>query len=108
MNSANHTGRQTDGLVAADADEREAHYAQHDMSEDELSTTVIQALSEAAGVDPLEFDTPLNDYVDPDALNSLFRTRPDGTARPGGSLTFRIEGYDVTVRSTGQIEITPV
>ena len=62
-----------------------------------LGTTVVDAVGEAAGVAPNELPFELNDYVDPDALDALFATRPDGTSRAGGRVVFRVEGHGVTI-----------
>lgn len=84
----------------------ETYSATYDWESDiPLSTEVLTLVSRAADVDPLEIE-PLNDCVDPDALNKLFEPRRDGTLRSGGMLTFRIHGYEVTVHADGEIVVT--
>lgn len=61
-----------------------------------LGTTVVHALAEATGTDPIDMEVELNEVVDPDALHRLFAARSDGTPRRGGSVTFDI--LDHTVR----------
>jgi hypothetical protein len=41
---------------------------------DSLGFAVVTAVAEAKGVDPMELEPPLASVIDPDALNSLFRT----------------------------------
>lgn len=72
-----------------------------------LSTTVIHALADCMGVDVTDSRISLYDTVDPDALNSLFRPRHDGTPRAGGTLSFVVGGHHVTVRGDGEILIQP-
>lgn len=81
------------------------YYASHDMDEDGLTVTIAMALGEVADVEPLELVPSLSTYADPSALDRLFRTRPDGTPRRGGQVTLNIEGYTVTIHSTGTIAI---
>jgi hypothetical protein len=78
--------------------------AKYDSESDQPPAEVIvDALAEAAGVDPLELP-PLFDYVDPDALNSLFG-KHDGTKDADAILSFRIENWNVFVRADGHIRI---
>lgn len=57
------------------------------------SETVVAALAENADVDPLEFDVPLYEAIDPDALDALF----EGSETAQLRVTFTYESYDVTV-----------
>ncbi|MDG5776593.1 HalOD1 output domain-containing protein [Haloarculaceae archaeon H-GB2-1] len=72
-----------------------------------ISTTIIHALADIAGVDVTETEFTLNDYVDPSALDRLFSAKDDGTPRIGGTLSLVISGYHVTVYADGQIIIQP-
>lgn len=72
-----------------------------------LSTTVVHALADCMGIDVTDSRLSLYDAVDPDALDSLFRPCHDGTPRNGGTLSFPINGYHVTVDSSGEILIKP-
>jgi len=69
-----------------------------------LSTEVLTLVAEAADVDPIDLE-PMNNCVDPDALNKLFSTREDGTPRAGGNVSFEIHGHYVTVFADGQIVV---
>lgn len=64
---------------------------------------IIEALGEAAGVDPVEFP-PLYEFVDGDALNGLFG-RHDGAEDAEALLSFKIDTWNVFVRADGQIRI---
>lgn len=63
---------------------------------------VIEAVAAAADVDPLELP-PLYDYVEPDALNSLFRH--DGPGDAGTVLSFRIDDWNVFLHADGRIRV---
>jgi len=73
----------------------------------ELTTTLAHAISDVTGIDVTDTGFTLNDYVDPDAMDKLFKPKPDGTQRTNGSLTLTILGCQVVVHSNGQIIITP-
>jgi hypothetical protein len=58
------------------------------------STAVVEALAAAEGVDPADLETPLFEYVDPDALDALF----SGPApAQSGSVSFLVGNRRVTV-----------
>ena len=74
------------------------------------SEQVIDAIAEQAGVDPLEFDVPLGEVVDPDALDSLFDPQ-FGEPRRRGRVEFAYDEYHVTVVSdaTGvSVDVEPL
>lgn len=73
----------------------------------ELTTTLAHALSDVSGVDVTDTGFTLYDYIDPDALDQLFKPREDATRRVNGNLTFTVWGHQVTVYSDGQIAIVP-
>lgn len=62
------------------------------------SMAVVSAVADLAGVPPHGLPVPLNDAVDADALDALFR---DSTV--DGRVSFRYDGYRVIVRSDGQV-----
>lgn len=70
----------------------------HDHRNRQLSEAVIQAIAEETGSDPTEF-RPLGEVIDPDALDALFLDT-------SGSVSFRYEGMEVTVRSNGTVTAT--
>lgn len=65
-----------------------------------ISETVVVAVAEARGVDPTELDPRLYDFVDPDALDSLFRSDE-------GSVAFTMAGCHVTVYGSGRVVVLP-
>jgi hypothetical protein len=69
---------------------------------DEPSVAVVMAVAAREGVDPTELSPPLNDVVDPDALDALFAGSDDESI---GSLTFDYRGYSVEVRSDGRVHV---
>lgn len=69
-----------------------------------LSTTVLGLVSAAADADPTDL-SPLNGSVDPDALDSLFAPREDGSPRTPGSVSFYFEGYEVFVHADGEVTL---
>lgn len=77
----------------------------HDWTDDvPLSTTVLSAVAATADVDPIELP-PLNDAIDPDALDSLFAPREDGTRRTPGTVSFEFAGFTVTVAADGTVDV---
>jgi hypothetical protein len=69
-----------------------------------ISTTVVYALAAALGVDPLDLD-PLYRFIDPDALDALFRPPSLFQGRNAVSVAFEVNGYAVTVDDTGRITV---
>lgn len=85
----------------------DAYRTTHDWSGDvPLCTTVLALVADAVGVDPTGLP-PLNDAVDPDALDRLFATREDGTERPPGDVSFPFAGVDVSVLADGTVTARP-
>lgn len=80
--------------------------AEREDSRRTVSERVIDALATSEGVDPLALTQPLNDSIDPDALDALFAPRHDGSPREGdGFVTFTSNGYRVTVKKNGEIRV---
>lgn len=73
--------------------------------EESLSTAVIQAVADAADLEPAELGTPLYDQIDPDALDNLFSDRHNGMPRGSGHVVFTLLDYEVTVYSDGQVVV---
>lgn len=74
-----------------------------------LSFEVIAAIAEREGVDPTDIEPPayeaLYDVINPEALDSLFAPREDGTPRSTGTVEFLFCGYHVTVTSDGTVDV---
>ncbi len=99
--SMSHWGDDDSGFVEA-ADEPGVYYAHHDPDGPlTVSGTVVRAVAEIAGVDPMTTKIPLDESVDPDALDELF-----ATASSEASVRFDVCGLDVVVRSDGTVRIS--
>ena len=70
-----------------------------------VTETVITAVADAKGVDPLELE-PLYSAVDPDALNSLF-SADAGSLESNLEVRFTMSGCQVVVRGDGEVVVTP-
>lgn len=74
-----------------------------------LSFEIIEAVAEREGVDATEIEPPeyeaLYDVLNPEALDSLFAPREDGTPRNPGRVEFTFCGYDIVVTSDGEITV---
>ncbi|MFC7081047.1 HalOD1 output domain-containing protein [Halorussus caseinilyticus] len=70
-----------------------------------LSTAVIDAVADAADLDPAEIGTPLYDQIDPDALDNLFSDKHNGMPRGSGHVVFHLLDYEVTVYSDGYVVV---
>lgn len=66
--------------------------------EGSICETVVNAVADAKGVDPLELDPPLYDAIDPDALERF------ATAH-GTSVAFTLAGYQVTVHESDRVVV---
>jgi len=71
----------------------------------EVSETVVIAVAEAKGVDPLDLD-PLYTVVDPDALNSMFHPAV-GSPPSSMKLCFSMAGCQVVIHGDGEVVVTP-
>lgn len=71
------------------------------------SKTVVAALDSLPDYDAETSDQVLADAVDPDALDSLFRTLDD-SPRDHGQVVFPMAGYEVTVRASGEVLVMDV
>ena len=67
------------------------------------SAAVVAAVASELGVEPNVLDVPLNDFVDPDALDALFAPTYDGIGRAEGFVVLSMHGCEVTVRSSGVV-----
>jgi len=68
-----------------------------------LSETIVYAVAETNGVDPLDLTERLYDCIDPDALDRLFKTGRHGS---GGTVAFKMAGCRVTVEDGGAVVVT--
>jgi len=73
--------------------------------EEPVSFTVVRAVAEANGVDPMDLEERLHDCVDPDALDQLFGS--GAQKQPvNGRLSFSMAGCRVEVDGSGRVVAT--
>lgn len=72
------------------------------LSSDDLVVAILDAVADAAGVDPSALDKPLYEAIDPDALSKLFHTL-DGSV--DGYVAFTYDGYRVIAYSDGSVQV---
>ena len=70
------------------------------------SIAAATALAQYFDEDVSSTSTRLYDYVDPDALDSLFADTRRGASRSAGTVEFEVEGATVTVTSE-TVEVLP-
>ncbi|WP_323190324.1 HalOD1 output domain-containing protein [Halostella sp. PRR32] len=83
----------------------DTYVVHHDWDEDDsLSSTVVTAVAAIRNVEPTAID-PLNEAVDPDALNTIFENRHGGAERSGATLTLRLNKCSVTIHGDGRVVV---
>lgn len=70
-----------------------------------LSTTLVHAMADAAGVNVTRAEAALHGAVDVDALDRLFSRLPDGRRRGPSQLSFQFQQYRVLVHADGTIAV---
>lgn len=73
-------------------------------SDDELGTSIAEALAETTG-DDAAVSEPLFESIDTEALEAVLRPRYDGSERPGIVVQFPYRGDEVGVTSGGAIVV---
>lgn len=71
-----------------------------------LSSTVIDAVADHEGIDPMTLEPPLYEAIDPDAIDSLFPRDANGRSPSSGRLSFSYNDYRITVTSDGDVQVT--
>lgn len=71
---------------------------------EQVTTAVVFAVSTVLGIDPIEAP-PLEEVIDPDALNMLFLDPIDEAAHDSLVVEFPYMGYTVTVDGNGWITV---
>lgn len=74
-------------------------HREHDLSEVDPTTAVVESVANVAGCDPVALE-PLTEYVDPDALDRLVQSSTGETA-----VSLRYADHRVTVRSDGRVSV---
>lgn len=69
---------------------------------EQWSTSIVRRIAEREGIDTGELSTPLYSAVDPEAVDALFESIPEGNE---ARLTFEYSEYTVTVYSDGRVRI---
>jgi hypothetical protein len=81
------------------------HYLEFDPITDSISEELIKTVATLNNADPAELAL-LADFIDPDALDALFKPQIDGTPREtDGQVEFSYDSYHVTVDSDGTITL---
>lgn len=71
---------------------------------DAVTVAVVETIAAIEGVDPVEVETRLDDHVDPDALDALYR-HARANDRASWSFEFDVGGHAVTLESDGWISV---
>ena len=87
-------GTPAQSSIGLPEDEAERHDRQ---SRTDVSTRVVVAIAEADGIDPMEMDERLHDWVDPDALEAVVDTMDRG------HVAFEMGDHRVRVQADGQV-----
>lgn len=95
--------RYRDGEKATATDDRGHGWTRPDS----ICVRVIDAVVDTMGTDTTEID-PLYDYINPDALNDLFKPSENGRHRRGGHIEFQMEDHLIRISSDGDVEVRPV
>ncbi|AZQ14167.1 HalOD1 output domain-containing protein [Halorubrum sp. PV6] len=70
-----------------------------------LSQKVLERVAELEDAAPHELEEPLFEAVDPDALDQVFRTQPNGPRRAEGRVRFSYHGYEVVAYADGRVSV---
>lgn len=87
-----------------DPSELPTHRTAFDPKTDRVSEELICAVSAVTGVEPEELPI-FSDAIDPDAIDSLFRSHSDGARSDELAVEFEYSGVLVRVSSDGVIEL---
>lgn len=72
-----------------------------------VSVDVLTAVADLEGVNPADLP-PLRDVVDVDAIDALFDSRDDAASRGPGYVSFRYEGYSITIYHDGEFVVRAI
>jgi hypothetical protein len=76
------------------------------LPEESISTAVVRAVADTRGVDPVDLDVRLYDYVDPCALNRLFAANGDASSR-NYCASFTVADCHVALDGSRRIVVAP-
>ena len=98
----NHTPSNDENRDESDDD---AYETEFDPLTDNVSEELIKAVATLNDADPTELSL-LAEFIDPEALDALFRPRPDDTPRDtNGRVVFDYDAYHVRIDSNGKISL---
>ncbi|WP_255194655.1 HalOD1 output domain-containing protein [Natronobeatus ordinarius] len=86
--------------------ESECFQATYDSTRDATSLAVVAVVATARGEDPLAL-TPLQTVIDTEAFDNLTTESATGLGNCD-SISFRYDGFEITVTSEGVIEAAPI
>lgn len=88
--------------------EMDEYHLNHDWTGSmSVGSRIVLALERITGSETHELE-PLQNTIDPESLDKLFRPLPDGTPRGDGLVTFTFVDHVITVSSSGRIDLSPV
>lgn len=73
----------------------------------EMANVVVRTVAVFANREPEELP-PLNEAIDPDALDALFHPTPRGTSRAGGRVEFSYAGHRVVVTDHRRVAVESI
>ena len=92
------------GRVVYDSESGTYHGEYHGDDDHSLTFAVVEGLSTVLGVDAIDID-PLNETLNPDALERLFATQTGETAEEL-LVYFTHQGCEITVRRDGHFTVS--
>lgn len=106
--SSHETGGQSGALgdVWYDAEAEAYKVDPATVREQGVSISVILAVADVSGMDPNE-QKPLNDVVDPEALDDLFARAQESAGGETDCVSFTYSGFRVTVYRDGEVVLQP-
>lgn len=72
-----------------------------------VSEKVLATVAARKNTEQRELQPPLYEVIDPDALDSLFTPRADGSVRTRGEVRFTYSGYEIRIASNGDVRAIP-
>lgn len=78
--------------------------AQYEWSSTTPSTAVVETVAVAANCEPEALD-PLYNYIDPDALDVIIRSRKSSSTGDDATVSFVFDGQRITVHSSGEVVV---
>lgn len=102
VTGSDRTGDSTPVLDATGAIRHE-----YDWSSLPPSIAIVELLANAFGCEPTALD-PLHETVDPDALDTLFRSSGPRATETDVTVSFEYVSHEVTVESDGSVVVRPV